>query len=76
MGGKMDVFEKTREFFSIIQPNELVLDIFTFIEKYYGENKSLKKWKAIYLTDFMNNFGKIVVHIKKITLMFILGNYA
>ena len=61
----MDVFEKTRELFSIIQPNELVLDMFTFIEKYYGENKSLKKWKAIYLTDFMNNFGKIVVHIKK-----------
>ena len=65
MGGKMNVFEKTRKLFSIIQPNELVLEMFTFIEKYYGKNKSLKRWKTIYLTDFMNNFGKIIVHIKK-----------
>lgn len=65
MGGKMNVFEKTRKLFSIIQPNELVLEMFTFIEKYYGKNKSLKRWKTIYLTDFMNNFGKTIVHIKK-----------
>lgn len=61
----MDVFEKTRELFFIIQPNELVLDMFTFIEKYYGRNKSLKIWKPIYLTDFINNFGKIIIQIKK-----------
>lgn len=61
----MDVFEKTRELFSIIQPNELVLDMFTFIEKYYGENKNLRRWKTIYLTDFIYNFGKIIAQIKK-----------
>lgn len=71
----MNVFEKTRELFSIIQPNELVLDMFTFIEEYYGKNKFLKIWKPIYLTDFINNFGKINTHIKKQHRNICIGNF-
>lgn len=61
----MTVFDKTREIFSVIHPNDLVLEMFTFIEKNFGKNRQLRRWKPIYLTDFINNFGKIIVHIKK-----------
>lgn len=52
----MDVFEKTRELFSIIQPNELVLEMFTFIEKYYGDNK---------IENATNNFRQNICRTKK-----------
>lgn len=70
----MNVFEKTRALFPEIQPNELVLEMFNFIEKNFGTNRILRKWKPVYLTDFINNLGRIIVNIKKNQKAVYIGN--